>query len=373
MSCEDCNNASDPITLEDFTEVPSQFIFKVRDAVGTVGADDNKSSGVTHCFDIRALYEYYDKCGKLENPLNRTAFSESTLNEFLSRVIELGLSKETTPQAVLRQRDDEEESPHFEEIVTIHRWRGGHSERHHHHSSQRRRPGRRNVTVSSSLMQALGGSRVELPPPIRPSPRSPLIERPARKVEVLPPPINRPPQRLEQGGPRAGLEPPRIMQHDSILAASRPGASSGGGGGASFSIPAGPLAPAGRDTSIYTGRVYRPILQEYYEEPKIEQFIPHVPQVPHAPQQFMPRQHFMPAQPEIVPQQQQPQVMPLPQAPQQPRFDLQPLVLPIRPAQVVTISTREDSDRPRTGNGNLWLIIGLLLSVGIFFWAWFTV
>lgn len=45
VTCADCNNSSDPITLDDFKDVPGQYIFKVEEA------------NIVHCFDIRALYK----------------------------------------------------------------------------------------------------------------------------------------------------------------------------------------------------------------------------------------------------------------------------------------------------------------------------
>lgn len=89
--CQDCNNATDPITLEEIGDIPGEFVFRVKD------------DKVTHCFDIRALHQYYESAGKLQNPLTRTLFSEETLAEFLKRIVELGLSR---PKEVSRIRED---------------------------------------------------------------------------------------------------------------------------------------------------------------------------------------------------------------------------------------------------------------------------
>lgn len=94
--CEDCNNQSDPVTLEDFKDLPPQYLFKVRD------------EKVTHCFDIRSLNEYYEKCGKLENPLTRAVFSEETLADFLKRVLELGLQKKQDTARIHDERTEQE-------------------------------------------------------------------------------------------------------------------------------------------------------------------------------------------------------------------------------------------------------------------------
>jgi hypothetical protein len=105
MSCEECNNESDPITLEDLKEVPAEFLFKVKD------------DKVTHCFDIRSLYKYYDSCGKLENPLTRTIFSEDTLNLFLKRVIQLGLTSEKSATKIRTERTEQEQERERQELL----------------------------------------------------------------------------------------------------------------------------------------------------------------------------------------------------------------------------------------------------------------
>lgn len=138
--CEDCNNSSDPITLEDFADIPSEFVFKVRD------------KAVTHCFDIRSLHQYYEKSGKLENPLNRAVFSEETLDEFLKRIIQLGLTSESQEDQIRndRQRQEAGESTDDDddyevEVIAVYHAANGHGRsvtgRHHRHGGRRHRRG----------------------------------------------------------------------------------------------------------------------------------------------------------------------------------------------------------------------------------------
>ena len=134
--CKDCSNQTDPITLEDLSELPPEFLFQVKD------------DKVTHCFDIRSLHEYYTSCGKLENPLTRTIFSEETLTAFLKRVLELGLTQPKHVVQIKRERTEQErERERQEELAEIRDALGadaafylpnGHDHHHRHHSHRRR-------------------------------------------------------------------------------------------------------------------------------------------------------------------------------------------------------------------------------------------
>lgn len=97
LGCEDCNNDCDPVTLESFTELPPQYLFKVRE-----------ENGVTHCFDIRSLHKYYTKTGKLENPLTRAVFSQDDLQAFLDRALALGLSDTAGAERMRDERTEQE-------------------------------------------------------------------------------------------------------------------------------------------------------------------------------------------------------------------------------------------------------------------------
>lgn len=138
VGCEDCNNQSDPVTLEDFRELPPQYLFKVHDA------------NVTHCFDIRSLHEYYEKTGKLENPLTRAVFSKEALDAFLARVVQLGLTPSQDAKRMADERtEQEQERERIRELEDIRAALGDeyHPEldalisgrlRHHHHHHHHR-------------------------------------------------------------------------------------------------------------------------------------------------------------------------------------------------------------------------------------------
>uniref|UniRef100_A0A6C0BNA4 Uncharacterized protein n=1 Tax=viral metagenome TaxID=1070528 RepID=A0A6C0BNA4_9ZZZZ len=307
--CEECNNPSDPITLEDFSEVPAEFIFKVRE------------KNVVHCFDIRALHQYYDKCGKLENPLNRMAFSEETLDEFLKRIIQLGLSTEDEGERIRERRHEPDDDDEDEvEIITV--FRHGDQRRHRH--GRRRRWG--NVSMSSAILEAMSGSGNPIaravidygldqdmparrpprplgrratyhrPPP--PGPGRPTMsetiqrtERPQRTVAFGQSHQSGPPLKKQvsfPARPTHALTPhatvsgrdyhAHSIQHESLLAASRPGAS--GSRADSFSTNPSPLLVVDRPLP----RPERPVLDSFYQGP-----------MPQGPLQNPPSPSFQPA------------------------------------------------------------------------------
>lgn len=139
--CADCNNTQDPITLDDIKDIPSKFLFKVTE------------NNVTNCFDIRHLYEYYDKSKKLENPLTRTPFDDKTLDRFLKQVVELKIAKDNPAVQTAANRSDNTDVNELRALLTDISDDDDDSHRHRRrrHRSYHR-PIRQQETVSSFLV-----------------------------------------------------------------------------------------------------------------------------------------------------------------------------------------------------------------------------
>jgi hypothetical protein len=174
VGCEDCNNTQDPISLDELKDIPSDFLFKV------------KEGAVTNCFDIRQLYLYYETSKKLENPLTRTPFSDETLDKFLKQVTKLGIAKDNKVvqratemeqlaadtemlRDFLTRPVDEQDIALMEQVD----WSRGLRPSRHHHRRSFHRPRlhetqdeifvnndgtvtRSNITMPASLARALG-------------------------------------------------------------------------------------------------------------------------------------------------------------------------------------------------------------------------
>lgn len=389
-SCEECNNASDPITLEEIKDIPPEFVFKVRDKT------------VTHCFDIRALYQYYDKCGKLENPLNRAVFSEETLDEFLKRIIQLGLTSERESETIREDRDRQERNDEDDmEIITVVRLDGRSSR---NHRRRERRNQWSNVSVSSAILDAMGqGNSIARAvhrlhtDDLLQERRAPYMSQHSRPVRTHFPRQSM--QKMEEPPPRQSTmqimeAPPRpplgsgrdylahSLQHESILAASRPSISGGGGSGlgrGNFTAP-----PALRQ---------RPTLQTFYngELPEeMRQFaIPQATQMPISRSQYqqLPQQQYQPPQlPQLIDQSRQPPQYQPPKPPQQqyqpPKFQQQyqspqpRQQPPIQDRQqfrkrerAVELMSAAQVSAAQEPSGVNWVLVGLLLAVGALFLA----
>jgi len=396
--CEDCNNASDPITLEDIKDIPSEFVFKVQDKT------------VTHCFDIRALHQYYEKCGKLENPLNRSVFSEETLDEFLKRIIQLGLSTEGEQDEIRQDRErqeaialngGEDDDDDFEIVTTVYR-HGAHRRHptHHHQPHGRRRRGNMwsNVSVSSAILDAMGqgnsiaralvnhqiytdpdqGDRHQRhQPPSVPAPTELLTPSPQVRNLIRPTHLQRrdhsrpaqqhsartPPEKVEQQPFQHRDYLTQSVQHENILAASRPGARpsarpndvSDPRGFQNMTSPRLTMSAQNRQPQ-QPPIVVRPPLQTFYQGP--------LPREMH--------QHL--AQQESPP----PETRPKPQQPTQKISSRQiPARLPEVKVQMATAaaeSFQPPQDMEQTSNGEKdesinWVLIALIIAAGVLFLA----
>lgn len=332
--CQDCNNSTDPITLEDLADIPAEFLFKVKDG------------GVTHCFDIRSLHQYYQKCGKLENPLNREVFSEDTLDAFLKKIIQLGLTTEEEP---LRRPESSSSS---DDDFHLHHHYGHH--RHHRHRGGGRRS---NVNMSQSVMEIMNeaenpitralrrhrhlldptGPTVSMGPRPTPVRRQP---RPRPKVETHPMP--RPDREITAlQAPLPNLRE-RQDQRQSILDASRP---SGGGHGLPETVVISQTRPT------------RPPLQPYYESQ-------------HPPQPFQPAPLPTTFSPRLAPQP-RPTVSPRPQPTARPRPTAGPRP---QPQSLLWQDPKVKSQVPtaaENADSTSWILLGLLLALGTMFVVFF--
>lgn len=183
--CQDCNNTQDPISLDDLKDIPDNCLFKV------------KEGQVTNCFDIRQLYQYYEKSKKLENPLTRTPFTDDTLNRFLEQVTKLGIAKDN--KVVQRATEMEQlqadtemlrdfltrpmDDTDFAAMENVN-WSGALSRRRHRRSFQSDRHRQHRVHDEFVLNRdgTVTHSNITMPPDLARSFESFTIEQPVRTV-----------------------------------------------------------------------------------------------------------------------------------------------------------------------------------------------
>lgn len=246
QGCEDCNNTQDPISLDDIKDIPSNFLFKV------------KEGNVTNCFDIRPLYEYYEKSKKLENPLTRTPFSDETLDRFLKQVTSLNIAKDNKViQKATEAAQTLEDREMLRQFLThdVNCYERGSSDRRSRRHRRHQDPFVRreqtpststtNIFLSPSVARLLGVD-VEIRtttttfPPQTPTPERPFVSRfseepqtPTLRKTFVNPFIEEP-RRPQRQTPdvqnNRGLNRDLIQQREMLLSSSRPGGSSGGGG-----------------------------------------------------------------------------------------------------------------------------------------------
>lgn len=378
------------------------------------------------------MCRYYESSGKLENPLNRSVFSEETLDRFLKRVIELGISPEKNSKTIKRERKIQElerQEEILDEQIRLRNERTderGSRQRHHHRtrgtetstSSGGRRP--RNVTISTTLIRSIdmGGSGTAFETrlfssPSRSSPSTTANVTPSRPISTFSPYTPASSPNMSNQEPLSPMKkqaatvtripffqpqqtfnfqethslPSRdytalATARESILAASRPSSMSSGGGG------------GGNNNNIPYSEIQTPPfhLQQQYQVPPVYNhlMVHESPSPPHL-EIYMPqRQPFhaqQQQQPFYVPQQNVQQQYFTPQTPFIEQRNTTPLIPQPKPRTVtppITTAPRvvreeqvEDEENTRVdtkfseGNDSFLILLCVLLGLGVVLAAFF--